>query len=189
MLLGCYRPAVCQSVYDLEFITRSTASIFTGEGKDFSPQAEAYAISPGAQSEEGFMAVPQWFNLGYGTGGFYISYWNTHLKALFKPLTEAGNSSGLYIGLYNTLRGLDEKDLAGDFGVRGTFFLNNLEDKFNVYGKGELALVNFGDDDLRYFLPRVGIGVRWRFLYAEAGTGPNPLHAGICWQWSSKKNR
>lgn len=147
------------------------------------------SLPPSTGLDKDFMAVPQYFNLGFGTGGFHISYLNTHVKAFFKPLTEPGNSSGIYLGLYNTARLRNSEDFDGDFGIRGTYFLKDLEDKFNIYGKVELALLNLEDDEVSYFLPRIGAGVRWRFLYVEVGTGPNPLHGGLIWQWSTRKTR
>lgn len=53
----------------------------------------------------------------------------------------------------------------------------------------ELAVLNLEEDELTYFQPRIGAGVRWRFLYVEGGTGPNPLHGGLIWQWSARKTR
>ncbi|MBX3254080.1 MAG: hypothetical protein KF862_08070 [Chitinophagaceae bacterium] len=143
------------------------------------------------QQEKRFLSRPQWFNMGYGVGGFYISYWNTNVKSIFKPYTEYGHSKGLYLGLYNTadvVAMLNDK-FYGEFGVRGTYFFLNLEDKLNFYVKGELAAFNSSKgNDARYFLPRAGAGVRWRFLYLEGGLGPVPLHGGLCWQWNAGKN-
>jgi predicted lipase len=133
-----------------------------------------------------FIRVPQWSNIGLGFNGFYISFGNTNIRSIFHSFKEYGHSRGFYAGIYAS-----SSLIQTDIGARVTYFFRNLEDKFNFYAKGELAIYNYktkdGEEMYRYCLPRVGAGIRWRFLYAEAGLGPVPVHAGICWQWSADR--
>lgn len=188
-LMGYYSLAVSQSRTYTEELGVTLASNEPYGGNTLPMPTARGSFPPSSGLYEDFMAVPRWINVGFGAGGFYTSYLNTHVKSVFKPLTEPGNSRGIYLGLYNTARLRNTEDFDGDFGIKGTYFLMDLEDKFNIYGKVELAVLNLEDDELTYFHPRIGAGVRWRFLYVEVGTGPNPIHGGLIWQWSARKTR
>lgn len=132
-----------------------------------------------------------WYNMGIGgKGGFYISGVNQKIKTLLRTSAPPAKSDGFYLGGYCSA---DIRDniikQRFEAGLRGTYFLKEIQSKLNFYGKAELSIFNNENDKAIAIRPRIGCGIRYRFLYAEAAISPFPYHVGLCWQWQARRKK